>query len=126
MRGREGERQVFDHFPRAEFQVSTTKDFATDSWFWTVFTGVLNHQTCHHLFPGIIQSHYPKIRPIVEQTCKEFGVKYNHTKSGPQAIGEHLGHLKKLGQAAYNFAVGRNDAKKDQLNIGVRLMNIVF
>ena len=24
---------------RAELQVATTQDYATDSWFWTVFTG---------------------------------------------------------------------------------------
>ena len=26
-------------FCRAEMQVATTQDYATDSWFWTVFTG---------------------------------------------------------------------------------------
>ena len=94
---------------RAEFQCATTKDFATDSWFWTVFTGVLNHQTVHHLFPGIIQSHYPKIRPIIAETCKEFGVRYNHTDEGPAAIGEHLGHLRRLGQAAMKLGSKKED-----------------
>ena len=42
-------------------QVATTQDYATRSWFWTLVTGALNHQTTHHLFPGVIQSHYPKI-----------------------------------------------------------------
>ena len=81
---------------RAEFQCATTKDFATDSWFWTVFTGVLNHQTVHHLFPGIIQSHYPKIRPIIAETCKEFGVRYNQTDEGLYTFhtdGTYLGDM---------------------------------
>ncbi len=39
---------------RAELQVASTQDYCTDSWFWTLFTGALNHQTAHHLFPGIL------------------------------------------------------------------------
>ena len=80
-------------------QVATTKDFATDSWFWTVFTGALNHQTAHHLFPGIIQSHYPKITPIVKQACEEFGVHYHHADTTQEAVDHHINHLKRLGQA---------------------------
>ena len=31
---------------RAEMQVATTQDYATDSWFWTVFTGeIINVST---------------------------------------------------------------------------------
>lgn len=85
---------------RAEMQISTTQDFATNSWFWTVFTGGLNHQTIHHLFPGVIPSHLPKIAPIVRQTCAEFGVKYNHVESAMTAMGNHVHHLKVLGQNA--------------------------
>ena len=70
---------------------------------------VVNHQTVHHLFPGIIQSHYPKIRPIIAETCKEFGVRYNHTDEGPAAIGEHLGHLRRLGQAAMKLGSKKED-----------------
>ena len=84
---------------RAELQIATTQDYATRSWFWTVFTGALNHQTTHHLFPGIIQSHYPRITPIVEQTCKEYGIKYHYVDTTTEALGCHINHLKKLGQS---------------------------
>ncbi|CAI8051497.1 Acyl-lipid (8-3)-desaturase [Geodia barretti] len=60
---------------RAEMQVPTAQDY-TDSWFWTVFTGALNHQTAHHLFPGVNQGHYPIITSILQQTCQEFGLSY--------------------------------------------------
>ncbi|XP_064391461.1 uncharacterized protein LOC135339316 [Halichondria panicea] len=86
------------HMDWAEMQVATTQDYATNSWFWTVFTGALNHQTTHHLFPGIIQSHYPKITPILAQTCKEFGLPYHCKNSFKEALGCHIGHLKNLGQ----------------------------
>ena len=90
----------FLSFLRAELQIATTQDYATRSWFWTVFTGALNHQTTHHLFPGIIQSHYPKITPIVEQTCKEFGITYHYVDTTREALGCHIEHLKKLGRVA--------------------------
>ena len=82
----------------AELQVATTQDYATDSWFWTVFTGALNHQTAHHLFPGVIQSHYRKITPIVKQTCEEFGLEYHYVDTTREALGCHIEHLRKLGQ----------------------------
>ncbi len=114
-------------------QIVTTVDYATDSWFWSVFTGDnlflssllplhsfpspthslslplpspslcsfdrdlasfptalmnltipcslpggLNHQTTHHLFPGVCQYYYPQITPIVRDACKKFGVRYNY------------------------------------------------
>lgn len=52
----------------AEMQCAPTQDYATDSWFWTVFTGGLNHQTSHHLFPHMLQSYYPQITPTVRKT----------------------------------------------------------
>lgn len=84
--------------PRAEMQVATTQDYATDSWFWTVFTGALNHQTAHHLFPGIIQSHLTKVTPIVKQTCEEFGLQYHCVETTQEALDCHIQHLKRLGQ----------------------------
>ncbi|XP_015777022.1 PREDICTED: acyl-lipid (8-3)-desaturase-like isoform X1 [Acropora digitifera] len=82
----------------AELQVETTQDYATDSWFFNVFTGALNHQTAHHLFPGVSQIYYPQITPIVRQACKEFGVRYNYKDTFTEALGAHIGHLKTLGQ----------------------------
>ena len=84
--------------PRAELQVATTQDYATDSWFWSVFTGALNHQVAHHLFPGVIQSHYVKLTPIVRQTCLEFGVPYHYVGTTKEAFDCHVAHLKRLGQ----------------------------
>ena len=62
--------------------------------------GALNHQTTHHLFPGVIQSHYPKITPIVAETCHEFGVTYHYMDSTKKALGCHINHLKRLGQTS--------------------------
>ncbi|KAK3742746.1 hypothetical protein QZH41_018952 [Actinostola sp. cb2023] len=82
----------------AELQIKTSLDYATDNWFWNTFTGALNHQSTHHLFPGVSQVHYPQISPIVRKTCEEFNVRYNYLPTFTQALGAHLGHLKRLGQ----------------------------
>ena len=78
--------------------MASTMDFATDSWFWSVFSGHLNHQTAHHLFPGVIQSHYSHITPIVKKTCAEFGIKYRCVNSAYDIVMHHIKHLKMLGQ----------------------------
>ena len=81
----------------AEMQVASTVDYATDSWFWTVVTGSLNHQVAHHLFPGVLQTYYPLITPIVRRTCEEFGICYHSLPSPWEAVKCHLGHLKVMG-----------------------------
>ena len=73
-------------------------DFAPNSWFWSVLTGHLNHQTAHHLFPAVTQSHYSKITPIVRETCAEFGIKYRCVDSAYDIICHHVKYLRKLGQ----------------------------
>eukprot|EP00118_Oscarella_pearsei_P028687 m.2704 g.2704 ORF g.2704 m.2704 type:complete len:458 (+) comp8851_c0_seq1:443-1816(+) len=81
-----------------EMQVRTTQDYSTDSWFWTYMTGALNHQTAHHLFPGVAQTHFRVITPIVKQTCEEFGIEYNNCGTFWNAVKSHVNHLKSLGR----------------------------
>ncbi|KAK2554711.1 Acyl-lipid (8-3)-desaturase [Acropora cervicornis] len=89
----------------AELQAETAQDFSTDSWFFNVFSGALNHQTAHHLFPGVSQFYYPQITPIVRQACKEFGVRYNYKDTFTEAFNSHIEHLKTLGQQKEKSAV---------------------
>ena len=81
----------------AEMQIATTVDYATESWFWTVFTGAMNHQVAHHLFPGVLQTYYSQITPIVKKTCAEFGIQYNELPSCWDALCGHLSFLKVMG-----------------------------
>ena len=83
--------------PWAEMQIATTVDFATDSWFWSMITGTVNHQVAHHLFPGVLQTYYPHITPIVRQTCAEFGLKYNSQPTVWDAVMMHFGYLNFMG-----------------------------
>ena len=83
--------------PWAEMQVATTVDFATNSWFWSMITGTVNHQVAHHLFPGVLQTYYPHITPIVQQTCAEFGINYNSQPTVWDALLLHFGYLNIMG-----------------------------
>ena len=90
----------------AEFQVATAVDYATESWFWTVFTGAANHQVAHHLFPGVLHIYYPQITPIVKRTCAEFGLHYNEVPTYWDALRCHLAFLKVMGAASKSQTKG--------------------
>lgn len=84
----------------AELQVSTTVDYGHKSWFWTVFSGSLNFQSTHHLFPGVSQYYYPMIAPIILGTCDEFGIRYRVKETVGEAVAGHVNHLYNLGRKA--------------------------
>jgi linoleoyl-CoA desaturase len=82
----------------AEHQVKTTSNFAMDNKIVSWFVGGLNFQIEHHLFPKISHVHYPAISKIVQQSCKEFGLPYNHFDTTRAAILSHLRTMKQLGK----------------------------
>ena len=84
----------------AAHQVETTVDFARDSWLATWFTGGLNFQIEHHLFPQICHIHYPAIARIVEETSAEFGVTYHAHPTTWSAVKSHYRWLRQMGQPA--------------------------
>ncbi|MBR9919629.1 MAG: acyl-CoA desaturase [Bacteroidetes bacterium] len=81
-------------------QLITTANFACQNRFVTWFTGGLNHQIEHHLFPSICHIHYRKISRIVRQTAKEFGLPYHEFPKFRLALMSHLGVLREFGQPA--------------------------
>jgi len=80
-------------------QVATSANFAPGHWGWTHFSGGLNHQIEHHLFPGVCHVHYPRIAPIVQRTCEEFGVPYVAYPTFMAAVAAHFRHMKNVGHA---------------------------
>jgi linoleoyl-CoA desaturase len=83
----------------AVHQINTTANFATKNKLVSWFTGGLNFQVEHHLFPNISHIHYPKLSEIVKQVCKEYNVKYTEYKKVSQAVQSHINHLKNMGIA---------------------------
>ena len=79
-------------------QLFTTTNFAPKNWIVNWYTGGLNHQVEHHLFPNISHIHYGKIAEIVKQTAKECNLPYYEYKTMRGAVIAHFKHLKELGQ----------------------------
>tara|TARA_B100001250_G_C19754358_1_gene769374 strand:+ start:345 stop:1439 length:1095 start_codon:yes stop_codon:yes gene_type:complete len=78
-------------------QLKTTVNFACDNKLVNWFTGGLNHQIEHHIFPNISHIHYDKISEIVRKTAKEFNLPYNEFKNTKDAIVAHFKHIRLMG-----------------------------
>lgn len=83
-------------------QLYTTANFAPKNWLMNWYTGGLNHQIEHHIFPNISHIHYGKIGEIVKQTAKEFNLPYHEFNTTREAIASHFRHLKQLGAKPLN------------------------
>lgn len=79
-------------------QLFTTANFAPKNWLVNYYTGGLNHQIEHHIFPHISHIHYDKIAKIVKETAQEFNLPYYEFKTMRSALYSHFKHLKELGQ----------------------------
>jgi len=80
----------------AAHQMRTTVNFANSNAAWNWYSGGLNHQIEHHLFPNISHTHYEGIREIVRNTAREFQLPYNQFETYGQALASHYRFLQKL------------------------------
>ena len=90
-------------------QVETTVNFARPNRLVSWYVGGLNFQIEHHLFPQICHLHYPALSPLVEETCREFGIRYNSHPTVVSAVKSHYRLLRQLGQPSSSAA----DVKPD-------------
>ena len=79
-------------------QLKTTANFSPKNLLVRWFTGGLNYQVEHHLFPNISHVHYPAISKIVKELCEEYGVPYLQYAHFSTAVKSHVRHLKHMGQ----------------------------
>jgi linoleoyl-CoA desaturase len=77
-------------------QVNTTANFATKNKLISWYSGGLNYQIEHHIFPRISHVHYPAISRLMKETCEQFKVNYREF-SFFGAILSHARYLKMLG-----------------------------
>jgi len=79
-------------------QVESTVDFARRSKIAAWLLGGLNFQIEHHLFPRICHVNYPAISKIVEETCRDFDVRYNEHDSFWSGVASHFRWLRDMGK----------------------------
>jgi linoleoyl-CoA desaturase len=84
----------------AVHQVQTTVDFARGNRLLCWFLGGLNFQVEHHLFSKICHIHYPALSKVVEETCRDFGIKYAAHRSFWGAVASHWRWLTLMGKPA--------------------------
>eukprot|EP00040_Diaphanoeca_grandis_P038365 m.256350 g.256350 ORF g.256350 m.256350 type:complete len:455 (-) comp34305_c0_seq1:318-1682(-) len=81
-------------------QILTSHSFGDNStlsgWATFLFTGGLNLQIEHHLFPCINHCHHPYIQPIVKQVCKKHGVFYHESSGLGEAMQKYFKHMTHL------------------------------
>lgn len=78
-------------------QIATTANFAIKNKFIFWFTGGLNFQVVHHLFPKISHIHYPAINKLIKATCFKYNVKYTEYSGFFRALHSHIFFLKRIG-----------------------------
>ncbi|MBL7964676.1 MAG: acyl-CoA desaturase [Flavobacteriales bacterium] len=79
-------------------EMMTTANFAPRNGLLNWYTGGLNFQIEHHLFPHICHVHYRAIAPIVERTAEAHGIRYNSKPTLWIALGSHVRRLQELGR----------------------------
>jgi linoleoyl-CoA desaturase len=82
----------------AVHEVESTVDFARRIPLLTWYLGGLNYQIEHHLFPKVSHVHYPRLAPIVEGACADFGVSYTVHDGFFPAVSSHWRWLRKMGR----------------------------
>lgn len=81
----------------AVHQVESTVDFIRHSRVGSWCLGGLNFQIEHHLFPRISHVNYAALSKLVEDTCREFGVRYHEHKTLWAGLVSHFRWLRQMG-----------------------------
>ena len=80
-----------------KYQAISSADFhplGWGAWFMNQYTGGLNLQICHHLFPGVHYRHYPALTKIIYEHMEKEGDKPVFSKSLLEAVVRHHQFLK--------------------------------
>ncbi|GLC37938.1 hypothetical protein PLESTF_000608400 [Pleodorina starrii] len=88
--------------PAAERDWGVQQVLTSANWGGVVgnfFTGGLNLQIEHHLFPAISFMHYPAISKIVEDECKKRGISYAHYATLPEILSRFMRFMAEAGAA---------------------------
>ncbi len=85
-----------------EWQVRATADFCHGrgaiARAVTWFTGGLNHQVEHHLFPAVPHTAYPALVPAVASLCADHGLVHRVQPTLRAALVSHHRHLRTMGR----------------------------
>ena len=83
-------------------QVVTAQDFGVGKRWHAWFSGGLNQQIEHHMFPCVNHCHLPDLAPKVQAICAKHNVPYHNVSGYREAFASHVRHTEAMG--LYPFA----------------------
>ncbi|HOX04881.1 MAG TPA: acyl-CoA desaturase [Planctomycetota bacterium] len=84
--------------PWAVHQARVALDFSKRNPVATWALGGLNYHCEHHLLPIVCHINYPALSKVVEETCRDFGVKYREHRSFWAGVAAHYRWLREMGR----------------------------
>ena len=96
-------------------QIITGHNVAPESYLLYLYTGGLNLQIEHHLFPSVNHCHLPRLAPYVKALCAKHNIHYNVSPGMISAVTKYVMHLSKFAKAADHDSDSNcayNDSKK--------------
>jgi fatty acid desaturase (delta-4 desaturase) len=76
------------------------------------FTGGLNLQIEHHLFPGVAHQHYPAIAKIVKEECANHGLPYHGYDNLALIVVDYFKFMAEMGTPPKGWAANAKKEKK--------------
>lgn len=80
-------------------QILTSHSFSRTSQLVFWFTGGLNLQIEHHLFPTVNHCHLKYLSPIVVDLCAKYDIPYHESSSVLEAVSKHFQHVVKMSKS---------------------------
>jgi fatty acid desaturase (delta-4 desaturase) len=94
----------------ADKQVLATANWKSGSNFWNWFSGGLNHQIEHHMFPSLSYYWYSRISHIVEECCNDHKLPYNNYSTFSEAWLAMITYLRDMGDPHFISKTGQKGA----------------
>ena len=71
-------------------QIDSTRDVTNKGDYYFLVATTFGHHTLHHLFPTVDHSKLHLLYPVLEETCKEFGLTFKTVPQLEMFLGLHL------------------------------------
>ena len=84
-------------------QVVTSQNFGRESSFCFLFSGGLNFQIEHHLYPFVNHCHLPSLAPKVRKLCAKHNVPYKEVSGYGEALARHFTHSRKMSKPPHTI-----------------------
>lgn len=94
----------------ANKQVLATANWRSGSAFFNWFSGGLNHQIEHHMFPSLSYFWYARVSHIVKATCADHGLPYENYDTFSAAWIAMITYLRDLGREDFVSKTGQHAA----------------